>query len=185
LLTNKDEQALGYFQRAAESDPNYVFIYDLFHEGVWTYLGRTQYRLGRFDEARQSLEHAVSADPDDTLAKLYLGLTLARRSHDSQAVKQLQSALQALYDWLEYMQWSRPFTDYWDPLRQIRSEIKKDLDIISGEDIDWPKLIESGEWVGDQMEEEVDRVQRDEQRRFRDRDHFPYSGAGVGVGIGF
>jgi len=185
LLTNKDEQALGYFQRAAESDPNYVFIYDTFREGIWTYLGRAQYGVGRLDEARHSLERALSVNQDDSLAKLYLGLTLARRSHDSQAVKQIQSGLQALYDWLEYMQSSRPYTDYWDPLRQIRSEIKTDLDMISGKDIDWPKLIDSAEWVGRQMEEEIERVRRDEERRLRNKDFFPGSGVGLGVGIGY
>jgi tetratricopeptide (TPR) repeat protein len=184
LLTNRDEQALGYFQRVAESDPDYVFIYDTFREGIWTYLGRAQYRMGRFQEARQSLERALSVDPNDYLARLYLGLTLARRGNSSQALKELQTGLQGLYDFLEYMQSSRPYTAYWDPLRQIRSEIQNDLDMISGKDIDWPKLIDSAEWVGRQMEEEVDRVRRDEERRLRNRD-FPPGRGGIGIGIGF
>jgi tetratricopeptide (TPR) repeat protein len=183
LLTNKDEQALGYFQRAAENDPNYIFIYDLFREGILTYLGRAQYRMGRYEEARQSLERALSVDRNDYLARLYLGLTLARGGNDSQGLKDIQTGLQGVYDWLEYMQSSRPYTAYWDPLRQIRSEIKNDLDMISGKDVDWPKLIDSAEWVGRQMEEEVERVQRDE-RRFRNRDFPPVRG-GIGMGIGF
>ncbi len=184
LLTNREEQALGYFQRAAESDPDYVFTYDLFREGIWTYLGRVQYRVGRHEEARQSLERALSVDRNDNLARLYLGLTLARRSSYAQGLKDIQSGLQGLYDWLEYMQSSRPYTDFWDPLRQIRSEIKNDLDVISGKDIDWPKLIESAEWVGRQMDEEVERVKRDEDLRLRRRD-FPPVGGGIGIGIGF
>ena len=184
MLVNHDEQALAYFQSAAEKDPNYAYVYDLFREGVWTYLGRAQYRIGRYEEARQSLQRAVSVDRNDNLARLYLGLALARRSNYAQGLKDIQAGLQSIYDWLNYMQSSRPFTAYWDPLHQIRSEIKNDLDVISGKDIDWPKLIESAEWVGQQMEEEVDRVQRDEERRLRDRD-FPHGGASIGVGIGF
>ena len=184
-MINQDEQALAYFQRAAESDPNYAYTYDLFHEGVWTYLGRAQYRMGRYEEARRSLERAVSAYPDDSLAKLYLGLTLARRSENSQGLTEIRAGLQQLYDWLEYMEASRPFMPFWDPLRQIRSEIKKDLDMISGRDVDWPKLLDSAEWIGREMEEEIDRVQDDEQRRFDRRDFPTHSGGSVGVGINF
>lgn len=184
LLTNKDEQALGYFQGVAEQDPSYVFVSDLFREGIWTYLGRVQYKLGRYEEARQSLERALAVDRNDNLARLYLGLTLARRSSYAQGLKDIQAGLQGLYEWLEYMQARRPYTAFWDPLRQIRSEIKNDLDMISGKDIDWPKLIESAEWVGRQMEEEVDRVRRDEEQRFRNREGGS-SGVSLGVGIGF
>ncbi len=185
-MINQAEQALPYFQRASDSDPNYAYRYDLFHEGVWTYLGRAQYGIGRYEEARRSLERAVSAYPDDSLAKLYLGLTLARRSENSQGLSEIRSGLQQLYDWLEYMQWNRPFrVAFWDPLYQIRNEIKKDLDMIEGKDVDWPKLIDSAEWIGRQMEEEVDRVQQDEQRQFDRRDSPRHSGAGVGVGINF
>mgnify|MGYP003694643011 CR=1 FL=1 len=49
-----------------------------FREGIWTYVGRSQYALGRYNEARQSLERALAKDRDDNLARLYLGLTLAR-----------------------------------------------------------------------------------------------------------
>jgi hypothetical protein len=46
-------------------------------------------------------------------------------------------------------------------------------------------IIESAEWVGKQMEEEVDKVRTDQQREFnRDRDFFR-RGLGVGIGIGF
>ncbi|MGE5820487.1 MAG: tetratricopeptide repeat protein, partial [Deltaproteobacteria bacterium] len=118
LLTNNDERALGYFQGVAEKDPSYVFVSDLFREGIWTYLGRVQYKLGRYEEASQSLERAVSVDGNDDLAKLYLGLTLARRGDDAQGLKEIQAGLQGLYDLLEYMQASRPFTAFWDPQRQ-------------------------------------------------------------------
>jgi tetratricopeptide (TPR) repeat protein len=170
LLTNNDQRALGYFQSVAEKDPNYVFVADLFREGVWTYLGRVQYKLGRYEEARQSLERALSIDPNDNLARLYLGLTLARRTNSAQGLKDIQVGLQGLYDLLEYMQASRPFTAFWDPQRQIRSEIKNELDMISGKDIDWPKLIEGAEWVGREMDEEVERVRRDERQRLRARE---------------
>jgi hypothetical protein len=120
------------------------------------------------------------------LARLYLGLTLARAGNLAQALRELDGGLNATHEWLEYMQISRAYTSFWDPLRQIRSEIERDLDLIGGKDIDWPKLIESAEWIGQQMEEEVDRVRRDERRwRDRERDVGTRSGIGLGIGIGF
>ena len=184
LLTNRNDQALGYFQSAADKDPNYTFVYDLFREGVWTYLGRVQYHAARYEQARQSLERALSLDRNDYLARLYLGLTLAHLERSPQALKEIEGGLQGTYDFLQYMESIRPYTAFWDPLRQIRSEIKNDLDMIAGKDVDWPKLVDSAEWVGRQMEEEVERVKRDEDQRLRRRD-FPPAGGGVGIGIGF
>jgi hypothetical protein len=61
-----------------------------------------------------------------------------------------------------------PFDAFWDPRGEIRSEIDKDLAMISAKDIDWPKLISSGEWVGKMMEEEIDKVRRDERRKYEE-----------------
>jgi tetratricopeptide (TPR) repeat protein len=185
LLINNTEQALGYFQRAVERNPNYIFTSDAFRESVWTYLGRAQYRAGRLREARESFQRALAVYPDDFLARLYLGLTLARLENRTAALGETQGGLKAMHEWLEYMQVSRAYTAFWDPLRQIRSEIEKDLDMIGGKDIDWPKLMESAEWIGQQLEEEVDRVRQDE-RRFRDREFDrDHRGIGIGIGIGF
>jgi hypothetical protein len=69
---------------------------------------------------------------------------------------------------------SYPFDTFWDPRGEIRSEIDKDLAMISAKDIDWPKLISSGEWVGKMMEEEIDKVRRDERRKYEEeRDRRP------------
>jgi hypothetical protein len=59
--------------------------------------------------------------------------------------------------------------------------------MISNKDIDRQQLIASAEWIGKRMEEEIDLVRRDEQRRFRDQefDQFPGRGIGIGIGIGF
>src|SRR4029450_10132545 len=43
LLINKPEDALGYFQQVAQSNPNYIFQSGLYREGIWTYVGRSQY----------------------------------------------------------------------------------------------------------------------------------------------
>ncbi|MGH7871929.1 MAG: tetratricopeptide repeat protein [Candidatus Binatia bacterium] len=184
LLINEPERAVAYLQEAADSNPDYIRESELFRESVWTYLGRAQYALGKWPDARRSFERALSVYRDDYLAHLYLGLTLARNGDQSQGVRELETGLKGLYDWMEYMNYSRPLTAYWDPLRQIRTEIEKDLAMISGKDIDREKLIASAEWVGKEMEEEVDRVRRDEYNRFRRRDNDLRRGGSIGAGIG-
>jgi tetratricopeptide (TPR) repeat protein len=186
LLINKPEEALAYFQQVAQSNPNYIFQSELYREGIWTYVGRSQYSLGRLPEARQSLEKALSVYPDDYLARIYLGLTLLRSGEDSRGLKELAAGMKGLYDWLEYMNRTMSYTAFWDPLREIRSEIEKDLNALSGKDVDRQQLITSAEWIGKRMEEEIDLVRRDEQRhRDQDFERFPGRGIGIGIGIGF
>jgi len=186
LLAGNMERALPYFQEAANKNPNYIYEAVLFRESIWTYLGRSQYALGMLQPARASFERAISVYRDDNLARIYLGLTLARTGDRSAAVKEIQSGMQGLHDWLEYMERSRPFSAYWDPLREIRSELEKNLQMIGGKDIVWDQLIASGEWIGKRMEEEIDNVRRDERRQFerQDRDGRG-SGSALGIGIGF
>ena len=188
LLAGNMERALPYFQEAANKNPNYIYEAVLFRESIWTYLGRSQYSLGMLEPARASFERALSVYRDDNLARIYLGLTLARTADrlPAVAVKEIQAGMQGLHDWLEYMERSRPFTAYWDPLREIRSELEKNLEMIGGKDIVWDQLIASGEWIGKRMEEEIDNVRRDERRQFerRDRDGRG-SGVSLGIGVGF
>jgi len=182
LLLNRPEEAVSYFQRAVETDPNYRRRVGRFGESAWTYLGRAQYHTGKLAEARQSLERAVSEYPDDDLARLYLGLMRFRTSDSSRGLKEVESALRRIYDTLEYMTYNTAYGQYWDPGREIRKEIEKDLDTFSSKDIAWQKLISSAEWVGQRIEEEMDLARRDERRDRRDRfDRRP----GISFGIGF
>jgi tetratricopeptide (TPR) repeat protein len=184
LLRNDPQTALGYFLAAAQGDPNYVFRAVYFHEGVWTYVGRTQYATKRYPEARQSLERALSMDRDDNMARLYLGLTLARSGDLSRGVKEIESAMRGIHDWLEYINRTRPFEAYWDPAREIRKAIEKDLDYISAKDFNPEQLIADAEWLGKRMEEEIDHVRRDERRRY-EQDFDRRRGVSTGIGIGF
>jgi tetratricopeptide (TPR) repeat protein len=186
LLAGNMERALAYFQEVADKNPDYIYESVLFRESIWTYLGRSQYALGMLEPARSSFERALSVYRDDYLARIYLGLTLARIGDRSAALKEIQAGMQGLHDWLEYMERSRPFSAYWDPLREIRSELEKNLQMIAGKDIAWDQLIASGEWIGKRTEEEIDNVRRDERRQFERRDrNGSSSGGSLGIGVGF
>ncbi|MGH7828081.1 MAG: tetratricopeptide repeat protein [Candidatus Binatia bacterium] len=184
-MISNSEAALAYFQEAVKTDPDYIYQFSLYRQGVWTYLGRAQYNLGKLQEARRSFERALSIYSDDYLARVYLGLTLARMGDQSQARKQIEAGLKGLYDWLEYINAARPFEAYWDPRREIRSAIDQSLAMISSRDIDWPALIANGEWIGQRMEQEIDYVRREEQRELFERDRFGRPEFGLGIGIGF
>jgi hypothetical protein len=168
FLAKKYDEALKYFQVAAQSSPDYVFVSGNFREGIWTYIGRTQYYLAQLAEAQQSLERAIFSNQDDCLARLFLGLTFARGNDHSNGQREIESGLGGLYDWIEQANSTDPFNAYWDPQGEIRGEIERTLAQIADKKFDWQKLIESGEWVGQRMEEEIDLVRRDEGRRLNE-----------------
>ena len=94
--------------------------------------------------------------------------------------------MKGLYDWLEYMNRTMPYTAFWDPRREIRTELEKDIDIISGKEINRPELVASAEWIGQRMENEIDLVRRDEQQQFRNREFERGPGGwSLGIGMGF
>lgn len=170
LLNNKPDVAVTHFQRVAVSDPNYVMRFSAIEEGVWTYIGRTQYLSGKLPEARQSFQRALSLHNDDYLARLYLGLTLARAGDRGGSLREIESAMKGIDEWNHYMIDSSPFSDGWDPpsrtsppRREIQSEIESIRRMISGKEFDWQELISSCEWLGQRLEAEIDLAQEDLQ----------------------
>lgn len=163
LLLNKPEDALPHFQRAVQTDPNFIMGFGVFQEGAWTYVGRANYGTGKLPEAKQALERALARDNGDNLARLYMGLVLARDGDRQTGARDIESGIRGLHDWLEYITYNTNYGMFWDPRREIRSEMQTDLAMLSGKEIDWQKVIASSEWIGFKMEEEIDRARRDEQ----------------------
>jgi tetratricopeptide (TPR) repeat protein len=165
LLIGKNESAVNHFKDAAAKDPNYQKSIGYMREGVWTYLGRANYEAGKLTDARQALEQAVARSDRDYMAKLYLGLALARAENRELGTKNIANGLQGLSEWFRYTKGNAHYGRNWDPLNAISSEIDRDLAMLSGPAIDWPKLISSGEWIGKKTEEEIDLARRDENRQ--------------------
>jgi tetratricopeptide (TPR) repeat protein len=170
LLVDKSASAAAHFQEAANLDPNYEMHIGYMREGVWTYLGRANYDAGKLPEARQALERAVARDDRDYFANLYLGLVLAKSGDRDNGVKEIKQGLDGLDNWFNYTTSNAFYGQFWDPLGAIRSEISLDLAMLSSSDIDWPKLIASGEGVGKKTEEEIDLARRDERRQYDNGD---------------
>ena len=155
LLAGNYQSALGYFQAAEQTDPNYMYGAEL-REGVLSYLGRTQYLTGNYAQARQTLERNLSRHRSDNLARLYLGLTLYRLGDQKAALTNIQRGMEGINNWLNYLNqnFRLEFGQDWDPGGTIRAGIKSDLAMISSGKIDWPKLIADGERLGIAIEQE-------------------------------
>ena len=165
LLRKDCVQALPHFEEAARLDPNYVYRSVHFSQGIWSYVGRCQYAGGALAQARQSLELALTKDKDDILALLYLGATLLRSGDDGRGQSELASALQSLHDWIENLVASRSAESYWDPNKQIRSEIKKTLALMAAAGGERARISANAEWLGAEVDEEIERVRREESQR--------------------
>ncbi len=167
LLIDDAAGALPHFQRAAELDSNYLTNFTPFKEGVWTYVGRSQYATGKLSDARQNLERALSRYSDDYLGRMYLGLTLIRQQESDKGVKEFAGGIKGLNDWLEYVATYNSYGLFWDPRREIRSEIQKNLAMIEGPKMNLETLVANGEWLGKKMEEEIDLARRDEENAYK------------------
>lgn len=167
FLIGNYEPALAYFQSAAAKDPNYIYGTAL-REGIWSYVGRAEYANDRLPQAKQALERALAANPDEPIARLYLGLTLARSGDRQMSLKEIEAGLQGIFAWLEYVTQTFRFSfgQYWDPNGTIRAAARRNLETIATREFDWPKMIADCEWVAKQIEAEGDRARSDESRQW-------------------
>ena len=166
LFRGDYQSALGLFQSAVQSDPSYVSGSEL-REGTLSFLGRAQYLNGQLAPARDTLQKALAEHKSDNVARLYLGLTLARLGDRQSGLRQIEAGLKGIRDFLNYITsaFSSEFGQYWDPNRDIRKAIESALAMISGGNFDWPTLITQGERIGMQIEEEADRARRDQEQQ--------------------
>jgi len=163
LLEGKNETALGYFYSAAQQDPNYVYATGSSpRQSVWSYVGRSEYLTGRFPEARKNLERVLAANQQEDIARLYLGLTLAREGDRQRGLKEIEGGMRGINSFLNYISQAQRYSigQFWDPDRDIRSAIQSDLAMISSKDLDWQRLTANTEWLGMRMEEEIDLARR-------------------------
>ena len=165
LLGGNNEAALGYFYSAAQLDPNYVYATGSSpKQGVWSYVGRSEYLTGRIPQARKTLERALAANREEDIARLYLALTLAREGDRQSGLKEIESGMRSINNFLDYINQAQRFNigQFWDVDRDIRRAIQSDLAMISGKDVNWQRLTADTEWLGIRMEQESDLARKQE-----------------------
>jgi len=165
LVGGDYETSLGYFQSAIQTDPSFRYG-TAYQQGLLSYVGRTEYLTGRLPQAQQTLQKALVANKDEDIARIYLGLTLIRRDNREAGLKDVETGMRGIHAWLDWVTETFRFSfgQYWDPARAIRSAITSDLKMMSGRDLDWPKVIADSEWVAMAMEEEGDKARKQEQQ---------------------
>ena len=96
------------------------------------------------------MERALASNQPEDIARLYLGLTLAREGDRQRGLKEIEGGMRGINSFLDYISQTQRFSigQFWDPDRDIRSAIQSDLAMISGKDLDWQKLIADTEWLG-------------------------------------
>ena len=152
--------ALGYFQSAAQADPNYISSTGQLREGILSFVGRTQYLTGQLEAARDTLQKAVaqqSSNNNVTLAQLYLGVTLARLGDRQAGSRDIQSGTKGIVDFLTYIQqnFRYSFGPLWDRGDGIRNAANANLAMIAGGNFDWPTLISNSEALAMRFEREA------------------------------
>ena len=157
LFEGDNQAALGYFQAAAQVDPNHLYGTEL-REGTFSFLGRAQYLTGDYTRAGSTLEKALAQHKDDNVARLYLGLTVARQGETQKSLQDIDAGMKGISDFLDYMtdSYRFSFAKEWDPGRDIRSAIERDRAMIASGKIDWQVLIADGEWIALKTEREPD-----------------------------
>ena len=164
LQIGRPEDAIAYLVRAAAQDADYKIPYRL-GENVLTYLGRAYYETGRDKDARATLEKRLSRDSEDHSARLYLGLTLLRDGDRDRGGREIQSALKGIYNSIDSLAADSLSGPYWDPGRQIRGDIQRATTLKS----DSAELVSLAQRIGKSVDEETDRVRRDENRTLYSR----------------
>ena len=165
LLKGSNETALGYFYSAAQMDPNYIYRTGSSPtQSVWSYVGRSEYLTGRIPQAQQNLERALSSNQPEDITRLYLGLTLVREGDRQRGLKEIESGMRGINNFLDYINQAQRYSigQFWDPDRDIRRAIQNNLAMISGKDLDWQRLTAETEWLGIRMEQESDLARRQE-----------------------
>jgi tetratricopeptide (TPR) repeat protein len=169
LLYGDPNLALGYFQHAAQLDPDYRLNYSPFPEGVWTYVGQANFAAGRIPEARKALERARTREDDD-LAKVYLGLVLARSGDYDRGLKEIEAGLRGIHEWYDYIQFYHVDGQFWDPGRVLRSSIQRELTSLSRRETNTNETVQNVALLGREIELEIDRARDHKdlywQRRF-------------------
>ena len=165
LLNGMLELAIAHFEQATTIES--TATYSPLQEGAWTYLGRANYEAKRYVEARKALQRALAINSDDGLARLYLGLTLAREGNHASGRKEVLGGLQSLNEMLNYIVYNTQSGPYWDPGSKIRNELRAAQAEAAAANPILDKLFSRLEGIGASVEQEIDLARRDQSFELR------------------
>ena len=158
LKLNQPKAALAHFEAAAAQDPNYTTRFTLLNTGIWTYVGRAYYAIGEKEKALASLKRAKESSSDDYVGRIYLGPVMAQTGNTRDGKAELEAGLKGLADWLESLPGTGRKGERWDPDHRIADGISQTRKMLQEERPDWQGIAANVEWLGRELEEEIEEV---------------------------
>lgn len=119
-----------------------------------------------FDLSREAEGQLKKAGADarllDEIKKIRAETAGKNETQTARAAKELAAALAGLRDDLDTFLANSLQGRFWDPGGELRKEIRNGIALLSARDQDWKKIIVNGEWLGQKLEEEIDKARDDE-----------------------
>jgi tetratricopeptide (TPR) repeat protein len=129
-----------------------------------------------FDLSKEAEGQLKKAGADarllDEIKKIRAETAGKNETQTARAAKELAVALAGLRDDLDTFLANSLQGRFWDPGGELRKEIRNGIALLSARDLDWKKIIANGEWLGENLEEEIDKAREDESKDNR-RDQIP------------
>jgi tetratricopeptide (TPR) repeat protein len=124
-----------------------------------------------FDLSREAEGQLKKAGADarllDEIKKIRAETAGKSEPQTARAAKELAVALAGLRDDLDTFLANSLQGRFWDPGGELRKEIRNGIALLSARDLDWKKIIVDGEWLGQKLEEEIDKAREDESKANR------------------
>ena len=119
-----------------------------------------------FDLSREAEGQLKKAGADarllDEIKKIRAETAGKNETQTARAAKELAVALAGLRDDLDTFLANSLQGRFWDPGGELRKEIRNGIALLSARDQEWKKIIVNGEWLGQKLEEEIDKARDDE-----------------------
>ena len=161
LRTEQPDQALAHFQTAAKGNPKYVTNFTEFPVGVYTYIGRSHYKRGDLSKARAVLDRSVEMNRNAILGHTYLGAVQINQGEIPPGLQTASTGLELLRAWFAQLDAYNQYSGYWDPSSRVRNTTATLIKDIRTAEKDWVKISSTLDWIGWQMDQEINLSSRD------------------------
>ena len=169
MQLGNSQAALGHFEAAAQSDPDYLTDFTLLDIGIWSYVGMAQYSEGDKEKAVASFKKAKQRHREDHFARVFLGLLMSQNGDRRAGKEELVGGLNGLAQWLDTTRRSNfGRAEFWDPGDYLANNIGQTLKLLQAEEVNWREINENVVRLARNFDDEIDEVKRD--RHFDDED---------------
>lgn len=143
MQLGNSQAALGYFEAAAQANPDYITDFTLLDLGIWSYVGMAYYKEGEKEKALASFKQAKQRHKEDHFARVFLGLVMSQDGERRAGKGELVDGLNGLERWLDTTRHSTWRGSFWDPGDYLAKDIGQTLKLLQAEEVDWQAVHEN------------------------------------------